>query len=507
MEEDRARPVAGMRGWIRSHGLWLGPALVMLAAGLYRIGTPVLWRDELSSWVAADRHLGELLNILRHVDASNGAYYVVLHLWMMPAGHSPIALRLPSVLAMAAAAAFSALIAQRLFRSPVAGVAAGLLLSAVPSISRYAQEARSYAMVTCAMAAGLWLLLRALDRPSLGRWAWFGAATMAAGVFHLVSLIGLVGQLPLVLLHRGPRKVWWQYPLTVVLAAVPAIPVALFGLQQSDRQLGWVAQPSLRYLRHFWGLLFGADETPYVLPYVFLAIGALALLWPGRRLAAIKLLLLAVLPVIAVWVLSQHGTSYFLVRYLLFTVPAWAALAGGGVGALHAGLRRLAPRTPMPVAVACALAVLAVPAAVALPLVRSDHYVTAHTDIDFPGAAALVADGYRPGDALVALGGGDSWAMVGPSIVYYLPSNLRLPQPFVERSASEAEDLVAFESQTPSATVGDASRVWVVTIGTGDDPYANLRADQARILQQVFTPAEVRHVRGLTVSLLVRSHR
>jgi muconolactone delta-isomerase len=33
----RAADEAELRGGIRSHGLWLGPALVMLAVGLYRI--------------------------------------------------------------------------------------------------------------------------------------------------------------------------------------------------------------------------------------------------------------------------------------------------------------------------------------------------------------------------------------------------------------------------------------------------------------------------------------
>jgi mannosyltransferase len=97
--------------------------------------------------------------------------------------------------------------------------------------------------------------------------------------------------------------------------------------------------------------------------------------------------------------------------------------------------------------------------------------------------------------------------MVGPGVGYYLPPGARPPEVFLARSAAQACDLFPVESRSPSRAVGDAARVWVVTIGTGDDPYRYLPADQAGALRAVFTPTEVRHVRGLTVSLLVRSHR
>ncbi|WP_405011921.1 hypothetical protein [Kitasatospora sp. NBC_01539] len=46
--------------------------------------------------------------------------------------------------------------------------------------------------------------------------------------------------------------------------------------------------------------------------------------------------------------------------------------------------------------------------------------------------------------------------------------------------------------------------MWVVSIGTGDDPYQQLPAGQAEALRAAYTPSEVRHVPGLTVALLVR---
>ncbi|MCU7823236.1 glycosyltransferase family 39 protein [Kitasatospora sp. DSM 101779] len=504
---------------IRQEIVWLVPGLVALAVGLAGIGVPELWRDEVSSWSAAGRPLRGLFGILANVDASNGASYVLLHAWAGLFGDSPAALRLPSALAVAGAASFTALIARRMFASPVAGLAGGLLLATVPQISRYAQEARAYAVVACAVAAATWLLLRALERPAVDRWAWYALATGVAGVFHLVSLACLVGQLPMVAAAaRRPdaRRVLRQWPLAVAAGVAPALPVIALGRMQSGRQLSWLAAPTVRDLRFVWQELFGSHQVLYA----FLVLALPALLLRATRRSAVLLLLAAALPVGAVWAVSRLGsTSFFLPRYLLFTVPLWAALAGGGVGALVALLRRAVPalRAPAdrdarraPAALSAAAAVLLVAAAAAVPAwlgldhQRSLRTAASHTDTDYRGAARLVAAGYAPGDGLVAVGGDMSWMMVGPAVSYYLPAGVHPRQFFVRESATAAHDLFAVECPVPAACVGDERRVWVVTIGTGDDPYEWLPAEQARALRAAFVPAEVRHVPGLTVSLLVR---
>ena len=75
---------------------------------------------------------------------------------------------------MAVAAAFTALIARRLATvagSPypaATGLAAGVLFALLPAVIRYAQEARSYAIVTMLAAITTYLLLRAIEDG--GRW-------------------------------------------------------------------------------------------------------------------------------------------------------------------------------------------------------------------------------------------------------------------------------------------------------------------------------------------------
>ncbi|KJK54906.1 hypothetical protein UK12_32030 [Saccharothrix sp. ST-888] len=509
--------------------VWCWPALVTLLVGLYRIGTPELWRDEISSWSAATRSLPQLFAILGNVDASNGAYYLLLHAWTEVFGDSVLSLRLPSALAMAAAAGFTALAALRWFGSRVAAVAAGLLLAALPNVSAYAQEARSYAFVTCAVAAATWCLLRALERPGPARWAWYGLCTALAGVLHLVSLSSLAGQCVVVALYlrsAPDRRVLRQFPVAVVVALLPALPVMLLGRRQSGRQLDWITVATRYRLRMFWPEFLGS----FGVMYAFLALAVAALLWRGHRTAAVQAAALAVLPVLGVWLVSQGRTSYFVDRYLLFTLPAWAVLAGGGVGAIHHALGPLHGRAtpsrlsrlsrlsrargtgwtggaPRTVAAGLALAVVAVPGLLGVPQQRAVRYVTARTQTDYQGAARLVASGYRDGDGIVTVAGKKAWMMVGPGVTYHLPEAVR-PRPLlIARTAVRADDLFPVECPVPVSCIGDVSRTWVVTIGTGDDPYQALPAGQAGALRAAFTPSEVRHVRGLTVSLLVRARR
>ncbi|WP_189925204.1 glycosyltransferase family 39 protein [Kitasatospora xanthocidica] len=493
--------------------VWWWPALVTLAVGGYRLGTPDLWRDEIATATVATRSLGDLLRLLQHIDASNGVYYLLMHGWTAVFGDSTVALRTPSVLAMAGAAAFVALTARRLFGGRVAAVGAGLLFAVVPLVSRYAQEARSYALVTCAVAASAFFLLRALERPTWRRWAPYSAAMALAGAGHLISLSTVAGQVALVGLHlwrtraAADRRLLWRYPLAVAVAAVPVLPVVLLGSRQSDRQLGWITTPSLRRLAEFGQHLFGSDLVFFA--FVLLALPALAL--PGRRLQAWQVLLLAELPVLAVWLVSRlGGTSYFIDRYLLFTVPAWAVLAGGGVGAVYGAVaararRGTTPRRAVAAAGLLAGALLAVPAVAALPAQPPVRYVGSHNDSEEPykAAARTIAAGYRAGDGMAAPLGDQSWAMVWPGVGYYLPSDVRPYPVFVARSADDAEDLSPTPCPAPEDCLGPASRIWLLVLGDTADPLGAMPTDQAQVLRTRYgAPDQVTPLGGFTLALL-----
>ncbi|MGH3265475.1 MAG: glycosyltransferase family 39 protein, partial [Trebonia sp.] len=170
-----------------SYLTWAGPAVVTAALGLFELGTPQPWRDEFATWSAASRSLPQLWGMLHNTDAVLGVYYVGLHFWMAVFGDSPAAMRLPSVIAMVIAAAVVALIGRRLAGN-AAGLAGGLVFAMVPSVSRYAQEARPYAFATLFAALATLLFLRAMERPRWSRWAIYAVVLAAAGTANLIAL-------------------------------------------------------------------------------------------------------------------------------------------------------------------------------------------------------------------------------------------------------------------------------------------------------------------------------
>jgi mannosyltransferase len=139
--------------------------------------------DEAASRWAASLSLAQLAHLLRHVDAVHGLYYLLLHGWMA-AGTSPAVLRVPSVIAMVAAAALMVILARRLTGPGRAGQLAGLFAGPVvalsPAVSYYAQTHARTHWCTRACSASAWpcsapcrpstpaLSMPALSMPALG---------------------------------------------------------------------------------------------------------------------------------------------------------------------------------------------------------------------------------------------------------------------------------------------------------------------------------------------------
>ena len=105
--------------------------------------------------MAATMPLGELWELLHHIDAVHALYYLLLR--PFAAFDGEFAARLPSALAVAAAAFGVAAIGRRSAAPRLgteagseagaeAGLFAGLVYAVLPMVSRYGQEARSYAL-------------------------------------------------------------------------------------------------------------------------------------------------------------------------------------------------------------------------------------------------------------------------------------------------------------------------------------------------------------------------
>src|SRR5215468_2035461 len=229
------------------------PALITLAVTIYQIQRPSLWRDEGATLAAVRRSLPQLLHMLGHTDVVNGAYYVLMWFVTRTAGTSVLALRLPSAVAMAVAAGVTAALGRRLV-STRAGLAAGLVFAALPSVTWYAQNARSYALVTALATIASYLLVRSVTAAPGRRRRWlagYGVTVAAMGLGNIFALLLIPAHgLTLALWARhsratdaAPAGPGWPpvrgWLVASAAAVIVASPVVLISIGQRS-QVSWL---------------------------------------------------------------------------------------------------------------------------------------------------------------------------------------------------------------------------------------------------------------------------
>ncbi|WP_204023411.1 glycosyltransferase family 39 protein [Sinosporangium siamense] len=289
------------------------PAVLAAVAGLIGVTGPSLWRDESVSAMAARMPLPGLWRLLGEMDAVHGLYYLLLR----PFAHfEPVELwlRLLSVLATAAAACGVAALARRL-AGAAAGLSAGTIYALLPMVSRYAQEARGYALVSAVAVLATWLLVEYAERGGR-RWVGYAASVALLGWLHLYALL---------LLPAHAVAARWRVLLPWAVAGAALLPLAAVAAGQRGVQVFWLKTPGVAELAGFPVEVAGGAGGA-VLVFGLAAVGA----WAARRTPLVAAW--AFLPVVLSFVISQVQPVYH-PRYVMFVVPGLALAAG--IGAAH----------------------------------------------------------------------------------------------------------------------------------------------------------------------------
>lgn len=475
--------------WVRTRliptlALVFLPFAATLTVMLIGIGNRQLWRDENATWWASSLDPADLRQLVQTVDVVLYPFYAFMHWWISMFGDTETALRMPSALCMAAAAALIALIGRRLFDAR-AGLIAGLLVPAVPVISRYGQEARPYAMAMFTTVAAVWLLLRALERPTVWRWVPYALALIAVGASHIVALMGLAAHLvaavAAIVTARGSRR-WWilgGWPLSVLAAVLAISPLIRLGQGQGG-QISWIPDTTWARVQDFPGEVF---MSPAVAGFFLVAgLGALlTLAFEGR--GALLAVWALVPPVVAYY--TFHEYHFFWPRYLLFTVPAWVLLAGFA-------LRRLTTAAAATTGVVAATAkalVVTLAAAAGLTFagwgpqghIRSD---AVEDEFAFRQAAHLISAREEPGDGIIFTG----YRYAHRGFRYEWRHKPREQQPqeiLVDQPPDEAWSWEHLRCAPTVVCLADTQRIWLVsTDPSGLSPFSPLPGSQQRAIQR-----------------------
>lgn len=239
----------------RSAGWWVAAvaiALTLLATiVLQLVVRSDLWLDEALSVNIAKIPLGDLHGALKR-DGAPPLYYVLLHYWIDAFGAGDVAVRaLSGVLTVATYPAMY--FAGRRLAGRRGAWTAVLVFATSPYVFRYATETRMYALVMFLVAWGYLALLRAFERPSLGRLAVVTAVVAALLYTHNWSyyLVATVGIVVVLRGWKGPtadgRRAAWRVLGAIVVGGllyVPWLPtvryqIAHTGTPWGDARLPW----------------------------------------------------------------------------------------------------------------------------------------------------------------------------------------------------------------------------------------------------------------------------
>lgn len=470
---------------------------IALLAGLWGIDRGSMWQDEATTFAVASRPLPDLWRTLGNVDAVHGVHYLLLHpLLSLADGVVPaeVVIRVPSALATAVAAAGVAALGRRLVSAP-AGVYAGAVYALSPVVSYYAQEGRSYALVTAAAVLATHLLVRALDEPRrTGRWVWYAVAVAAGCLLNLFAALALLAHAVTLLAGRARPGVMARWTAACAAGLLPVAPVAWVSFGQRG-QISWLEPPGWATAGEL-VTRFAGTGVPLALAAV-LAVAALTLRRPEGApvsLAAVAVPL-TILPPAVLLTVSQIE-PFYQDRYVLYAVAGQALLTGAGI---TAAVRRIPAGMWRGLASCGLLALLVVPTLPAHAEVRR-----AGSRPDDPAAAArLVGAGARPGDAVLFL------PSIRRLVAEAYPQSFRQVRDVALRVSGAASGTLAgreLPDERIAAALGPAPRVWVISRSHPRDSDLSSPRDTVKrtLLRDGYNRAWVARVPGYAVRLYVR---
>ena len=510
----------------------IGAAAIMAVLGVWGLARDsAMGNDEVATRWAALLPLHLLSHLLRHVDAVHGLYYLLMHGWMT-VGTSPTVMRIPSVISMVVAVALTVIIGRRLTGSGWAGLFAGLIVAFTPTISYYAQTARSYALVFACVVGSTLALLHVLAaeaqarkaktreasaaddepsraRPAAFRYLVYAVLLIVGGYLNELSLLVVAAHGVTVLLARYGRRALAHWAVAAAVSVIVVLPLAVLSGRE-DAAVAWIPRPGLWSLRILFHDYFGATTAVAVLLFCCAVAAVLPPLRRGRRgpgpawwsqggvtLPSVAAPLLVV-PGALLILESLVAHPLYVDRYVLYGEAGAALLAGAGalrIGRWLAGVTDRRMLLWVPGVVVCA-------AALVLQLGPQQRVRTPQSRLfDFGGPSQYLAAHARPGDGVLFFSNFFRKARLGYPADYRNVSDFAMAQSPAAAGNFQGRDKPVAAVQS---LMTGYQRIWVV----GRSPFARLTAGPVRaedaVLTSHFSLTAKRHFKGISVTLWVR---
>lgn len=418
---DRATTRVAVSVGGRADALLIG--LFAFVVGVIGAGRPSLWADEAATISSATRPLGEMRDLLGHVDAVHGLYYLLMHAWFAVVPAIEFWARLPSAMLVGVAAAGVVVLGRQLSTRTVA-LAAGVVFAVLPRTTWAAIEARSYAL---SMVDAVWVTVLCVvavrrDRPWI--WAAYAVCLAVATVGNVFVVLVVAAHAVLVTHVDWSRGAGTRWAVAVTAAGLLSAPF-LVVMKAQQGQVNWIWPVGPGTLGQFLGDQYfpavytddanaagvtagqqvSSDQVtaaawawalvaPFLIAALVLAVAAFRrrtraaeALGPDPRTLVRTAATWVLAPTLVLVVYSMLREPLYQPQYLAFTAPGLALLLGAAVVLVCRSPRRIS-------------LVLAVLIVAAVPNYVAQRGSFSKMGRDLSRVADVVAEYSTPGDCL-----------------------------------------------------------------------------------------------------------
>jgi uncharacterized membrane protein len=363
-------------GWFAHWAITLRQALLrptsVVVMGSMVVGTAIrldvprgLWLDEAISVSEARMAYGAMIHRLAATDVHPPLYFSILWLSGRLIGFGDFAVRVPSIIFGILLIPLVYLLGKEAYDRRT-GALASIIVAVAPFTLWYSQEARMYELLMVFGVLALWAQLRILHRGGWYPWVLYTLTSIAMictqyfGIWQLLTQqLIFIGAIALRWRrHQRPGALLQPWLCSAVVTFIALIPLGLmmkgqFANAQATGQafagaasaIGTSSLSIYSVLTNLGYATFGFHSAAVMSHLVSLwplgMLGGLALL--GRRCKPVTYLfvMVVVVPVIAMFILSEFKESLADVRYLSTIVPVLLLLGARTITALATTRRAL----------------------------------------------------------------------------------------------------------------------------------------------------------------------
>ena len=328
---------------------WLFLLLLLfteVAVRLFYLARKPFWFDECFSVEVARIGWGNFLRLLWWREANMSLYYLLLRVWLY-FGQREFFIRSLSVVFAAATLPAIYWLAKLLYDRRVALIAVALFTLNAYNV-RYAQEARSYALLLLLATLSSGLLIAVLRERARRYWLGYVIVSILAVYAHLYALLLLAAHWIAVRLLSSaqiaedrPMALPPQMRRAWITIGCVVLPLLIFVGKTGAGPIRWIKRPGVADVLEFFEHLAGSES--WILLALFAAACVAAVVPTGRRLFArgrtwevwrLQFLLIWLFFPVLLTVLLSFARPVFLGRYMIFCLPALLILVAMGLARL-----------------------------------------------------------------------------------------------------------------------------------------------------------------------------